>query len=159
MTEKRETIVTEKRRSGHAEEPGLERRMEHYGVRLSAQHRQLDEFFTMVLQGVERGSLVAAREAFTRFYDALDSHITLEDQVFFPALRGLDTRISSELVRLVEDHSQFRALLDELSDLLAKGSIEAFSSHFDQLAVSFAEHEEREERLISRVSGRSPSPS
>ena len=151
MDAKREETAMAKQRPGQGEEPALERRMEQYGHRLTAQHRQLDEFFGMVLKGVERGSLVAARVAFTRFYDALDAHITLEDRVFFPALRGLNARVASELVRLVEDHSGFRSTLHDLSDLLAKGSIEQFSVDFDSLAVLFAQHEEREERLVAEV--------
>ncbi len=136
---------------GQGEEPALERRMERFGVRLSAQHRQLDEFFAMVISAVERGSLMAARAAFTRFYDALDAHTTLEDRVFFPALRGLHPRIAAELVRLVEDHDGFRRSLGELSDVLAKGSIEEFSAAFNRFAVVFSQHEEREERLMATL--------
>ena len=88
---------------------------------------------------------------FTRFCDALDAHVSLEDRVFFPALRGLDPRISSELVRLVEDHDGFRLSLAELSDLLAEGSVEEFSNAFDRFGVSFSEHEEREERLMAKL--------
>ena len=125
--------------------------MERYGSRLSAQHRQLDEFFATVMSALERGSLVTARAVFVRFRDALDAHVTLEDRVFFPALRGLHPRITSELVRLVEDHESFRRDLDELSDLLAKGSGEEFADAFDCLAVTFSQHEEREEGLMTRL--------
>ena len=138
---------------GQGEEPGVKRRMEHFGVRLSAQHRQLDEFFAMVISAVERGSLMAAREVFTRFHDALDAHVSLEDRVWFPALRGLHPRVTSELVCLVEDHDGFRRSLDELSDLLAEGSVEEFSGAFDRLALAFSQHEAREERLMTRLAG------
>ena len=76
---------TGNRAFGQGEEPAVKRRMEHFGARLTAQHQQLDEFFATVISAVERGSLMAARAVFTRFYDAVDAHITLEDRVFFPA--------------------------------------------------------------------------
>ena len=157
MDAKRETELTEteSRPFRRGDEPALERRVEAFGVRLSAQHRQLDEFFAVVMNAVERGSLMAARATFTRFHDALDAHITLEDRVFFLALRGLEPWITSELVRLVEDHNGFRRSLNELADLLAKGSVEEFSDAFDCLAVAFSQHEEREERLMAEVSGQS----
>jgi hypothetical protein len=138
---------------GHADEPALGRRVERFGGRLSSQHRQLDVFFGMVQQALERGSLVAARQAYTRFNDALEAHITLEDRVFFPALHGLDPSISAELRQLAEDHHKVRQHLHELADLLAVGSVEAFSEGFDQLAVAFSGHEEQEERLIARAGG------
>ena len=144
---------TEGRPFGPGEEPALKRRMAHFGVRISDQHRQLDEFFALVISAVERGSLMAARAVFTRFYDALDAHVGLEERVFFPALRGLDPRITSELVRFVEDHDGFRRYLDELADLLAEGSVEEFSHSFDRFAVSFSKHEEREERLMAKLAG------
>ena len=146
---------TERRSFGHGEEPGVRMRMGHFGARLSAQHRQLDEFFATVIGAVERGSLIAARVVFTRFHDALEAHISVEDRVLFPALRGLHPRITSELVRLVEDHDDFRRRLNELAELLAKGSVEEFSDAFDRLAVVFSQHEEREERLIARFTGES----
>ena len=157
MDAKRETELTEteNRPFGRGDEPALERRIEHFAVRLSGQHRQLDEFFAEVISAVERGSLISARATFTRFYEALDAHITLEDRVFFPALRGLHPRITSELVRFVEDHDGFRRSLDELSDLLAEGSVEEFSGAFDRFAVVFSQHEEREERLMAKLAGQS----
>ena len=155
MHAKRETgsTETEHRPFGRGDEPALERRVEQFAVRLSGQHRQLEEYFDEVLSAVERGSLMPARATFTSFYEALDAHITLEDRVFFPALRGLHTWSTSELVRLVEDHNGFRRSLNELADLLAKGSVEEFSDAFYCLAVVFSQHEEREERLMAKISG------
>jgi iron-sulfur cluster repair protein YtfE (RIC family) len=137
----------------HADEPALGKRVERFGGQLSSQHRQLDVFFGMVQDALERGSLVAARQAFMRFNDALDAHITLEDRVFFPALHGLDSSIAGELRQLAEDHQAVRVSLDELSDLLAAGSVEAFSEGFDHLAVLFSKHEKREEELVARAGG------
>ena len=117
MDGKLEARMAARRPFGQGEEPALERRMEHLGLRLSAQHRQLDEFFEAVVAAVERGSLVAARAAFSHFDDALDAHVTLEDQIFFPALRGLHRQIDSELVAFVEEHGRFRHSLHELADL------------------------------------------
>lgn len=146
---------TENRPFGHGEEPAVKRRVGHFGDRLPAQHRQLDEFFATVIRAMERGSLIAARAVFTRFRDALEAHISLEDRLIFPALRALHPRITSELVRLVEDHDGFRSRLEELSDLLVEGSVEEFCGAFDRLAVVFSQHEEREERLMAKPAGES----
>lgn len=138
-----------------ADEPALGRRVERFGGRLSSQHQQLDVFFGMVQDALERSSLVAARQAYMRFNDALEAHVTLEDRVFFPALHGLDPSIAEELAQLAEEHHEMRQALDELADLLAVGSVEAFSEGFHRLAHVVSDHELREEQLVARV-GKKP---
>ena len=56
---------------------------------ISAQHRQLDDFYLRVAAAVDAGQPDAARALFARFADALEAHFALEDGLYFPALRGL----------------------------------------------------------------------
>ena len=135
-----------------SEQPGLRLRMRGEVRRLSTQHEQLDTFAQMVAAGLERQSLHAARIAFTRFRDALEAHVTLEDRIFFPALRGLRPALDADLADLVRQHDGFRAELEALHDLLASGSAEAFEESFQGFCDSFAEHEAREERILAETS-------
>jgi len=132
-------------------QPGLRLRLRlrNEAQRLSTQHRQLDTFFEMVVVALERGSLQGARASFIRFRDALEAHLTLEDQVFFPAFRGLRPALADTLTGLIEDHERFRRELDQLHDLLAVGSAEAFASGFDTLAEAVSVHERKEEKILS----------
>jgi iron-sulfur cluster repair protein YtfE (RIC family) len=125
--------------------------MGHAGRRISSQHRQLDAFFDMVMEALQRRSLSSARIAFTRFSDALEAHITLEDNVFFPALHGLYRELSRDLTDLVDEHRAFRSRLSELHELLAQGSAESFAPSFERFALQVAEHEAREEAVVSSV--------
>ena len=144
------------RGTGHPVNPdqhqhGLRRRMGSEARRISSQHEQLDTFFSLVTAAVERGSLHAARPAFTRFADALDSHFTLEDRVFFPALRGLDPQLTKDLTGLADEHHALRRDLESLTDLLAAGSLESFAVRLETLGDTINGHEAREELILASV--------
>ncbi|MGH0034983.1 MAG: hemerythrin domain-containing protein [Myxococcota bacterium] len=143
------------RRGGHSgeslREPALAMRMGSEARRISAQHRQLDLFYGMLEESLQRGSLRGARVAFVRFHDALEAHISLEDQVFFPALRGLRPEFESELAALVDEHASIRVDLDHLHDLLSEGALDECSECLGRLATVIAGHEEREESLMARI--------
>jgi hypothetical protein len=128
-------------------QPGLELRVAGETRRVFGQHARLESFFEMVSEALGRGSLQNARIAFTRFRDALEAHIDVEDKSFFPALRGLRPHLAPQLGQLVLDHARYRERLEDLHDLLARGSAEEFSRSFAGFCDEFAVHESREESL------------
>jgi hypothetical protein len=134
-------------------EPGLDLRIEAQTKRIFGQHAQLRSFFELVKEGLERNSLQSARLAFTRFRDAIEAHMHVEDHSYFPALRGLRPQLAPQLAQLVLDHARNREELEELYELLARGSAEEFSRRFSTFCDDFAEHEAREEALGSFKNG------
>ena len=139
----------ESRMQSRNPDAGLEARIQQETRRILGQHDQLNTFFLLVIEGVQTGSLQATRLAFTRFRDALEAHIAVEDSSWFPALRGLRPHLAPRLAQLVLDHSRFRERLEELFDELAKGSAESFGDGFAGFCDEFADHEEREEALAA----------
>jgi iron-sulfur cluster repair protein YtfE (RIC family) len=131
-----------------AAQPGLRMRLRGEAMRLSTQHERLDTFCKMVSEALGRGSLSGARLAFMRFGDALEAHVTLEDQVFFPALRGLRPDLTEPLTRLVQEHATIRHDLEQLRDLLSAGSAEAFARDFTCLCDFIREHERSEDEVL-----------
>ena len=131
--------------------PGLDVRIAQETRRIFGQHEQLRSFFELVRDGLARESLQSTRLAFTRFRDALEAHIAVEDSSWFPALRGLRPHLAPRLAQLVLDHARFRDELEELFELLARGSAEEFSVRFARFCDDFADHESREEAL-ARIS-------
>ena len=136
-------------RRGAWTDSGLKLRFPSIARRIVSQHEQLDMFAAMVSSSVEGGSLRSARRAFTSFAAALESHISLEDQTFFPALRGLSPSLGPSLAQLIAEHAGFRQRLDDLHELLARGSAEEFRRGFDGFCSDFAQHEVREERIVA----------
>ena len=134
-------------------EPGLDLRIANETRRMFGQHAQLRAFFDLVREGLERNSLQATRLAFTRFRDAIEAHMDVEDNSYFPALRGLRPHLAPQLAQLVLDHASNREHLEELHELLARGSAEEFLRLFARFCDAFAVHEAREEALASVKNG------
>ncbi len=134
-------------------EPGLDLRIAAETKRIFGQHAQLRSFFELVGDGLARHSLQAVRLAFTRFRDAIEAHMDVEDKSYFPALRGLRPHLAPQLAQLVLDHARHREELEELHELLERGSAEEFSRRFAAFCDAFAEHEAREEALGTARNG------
>lgn len=130
---------------------GLKLRFPSISRRIASQHDQLDTLAVMVSSSAERGALPSSRLAFSSFSDALQSHIALEDQKFFPAICGLRPSLAPRLAELIADHERFRQCLDDLHELLARGSVEEFAQSFDEFCNDFAQHEVREERIVGEA--------
>ena len=138
-----------------ADQPGLRLRMAQEARRISSQHRQLDSLCVLVAGALERRAPAQARAAFLRFRDALDAHMSVEEELYFPALRGLRPELESELAELVRDHRRFRRSLDTLADAFADGNAAACARGLESFAESFASHETQEERLLRGLVGAS----
>jgi len=129
-------------------EPGLNLRVASETRRVLGQHAQLNSFFRMVDEALARSSLQGARISFMRFRDAYEAHMDVEEHSFFPALRGLKPHLAPHLAEMVLEHTRHREQLDELHELLARGSAEPFSQCFTRFCDELARHEAREEALI-----------
>ena len=131
------------------DQPGLRMRMAQEARRISSQHRQLDSLHALVVGALERRAPAQSRAAFVRLRDALDAHMALEDELHFPALRGLRPDLDAELAGLVREHRRFRRSLDALAETFADGNAVACARGLESFVVAFGDHERREERLLA----------
>lgn len=134
-----------------ASQPGLVLRMQRESRVISAQHRQLDDFYLRVAVALEKGEPEHARAAFTRFSDALEAHLALEDGLYFPALRGLRPSLERDLEGLCDEHQQLRERLAHVARSIESGACEPCARLLHQLAGDLAEHEGREEGLLASI--------
>lgn len=126
-------------------ETGLRHRLQRALRRMESQHEHLRPLFADV-----EGSLVAngsLREPLIRLHDALHAHFDLEDEVLFPALRGLSPGSHGALEVLCDEHRAFLADLRGLADA-RRGSVEP---GFRRLREALGEHERREEGLLQSI--------
>lgn len=133
------------------EQPGLRLRLGTEHRRISSQHRQLDALFASVAAALDRQSPSDARTAFLRFRDAWDAHTSLEDTLYFPALHGLLPALVTQLAALCEDHARFRAALAEVERAFGREDLAAAAAALESLVSDIAEHERREEELVSEL--------
>jgi hypothetical protein len=130
-------------------QPGLERRMGREARRISSQHRQLDDLYGLVAQGLAEGDPPGTRVAFQRFADALDAHFSLEDGLYFPALHGLRPELGEPLAELAREHVRLREEVAGVQECLDRDDLDAAGSALDRLISDLARHEGVEERLLA----------
>jgi hypothetical protein len=85
------------------------------------------------------------------FITALDAHMTMEEDVFFPTLYGLRADLGSEFEALVDEHAEFRVEAAEIKDKLRANDREGARIALDLLARRISEHERVEEELLARI--------
>ena len=136
-------------------EAGLRYRMRRALRQIGDQHRQLREIHDGLGAAIASGERRDARDAFVRYQHAIGAHFELEDQVFFPALHGLHPEEREGLEALGRDHGVLIAALQRLAPLLGESALERFGAALDAFRRDLAQHEQREEALVSRIAGES----
>jgi hypothetical protein len=132
-------------------EPGLSLRLGRERRVISSQHRQLDDFIVRLAAALDAGEAALAQAALQRFTDALEAHLSLEDGLYFPALRGLEPRLESELAALSDEHHALREGLGRLARLADGGHCEACARSLARFTGELADHEGREEGLLAAL--------
>ncbi len=124
---------------------GQERRIEN-------QHERLDQLCREVYATLGKDGPTAAINDFLLYKSAIEAHMTLEEEMFFPALHGLRGDLSSVLTELVKDHVEVRNELEEIKLRLKSRDGTAARLGLESLARLFERHEKVEEDLIAHVS-------
>lgn len=144
-------MAREPTRSGGSADSGLRLRMRGEERRISSQHKQLEELFERVLETVRRSSPRQGLGDFLLFATVLEAHMSVEEDIYFPAFHGLRGDIGAELEALMRDHDRLRRRLDEVREILRGDDPTASRHALDELAADIDQHEETEEALIARI--------
>jgi iron-sulfur cluster repair protein YtfE (RIC family) len=139
----------------HGDQPGLRKRLAHEARRIATQHDALNGLESTTRRALEQGDPRAMADALRDFQAALDAHFSLEEQVHFPAVHGLDGSRSREIAALVREHRGFRQSLASLRTVVPAAAVDgaraAVLADFARLAAALRRHEEREEALFAAL--------
>ena len=130
---------------------GLKLRMRGEERRIASQHERLDDLCREVYARIGKDGASSALDEFILFETALDAHMSVEEEIYFPALHGLRADIGEELTGLVEEHGWLRSQAAQLEGLLRGGDAEGARAALDRLARDVSTHEQLEEALIARI--------
>ncbi len=97
------------------------------------------------------GDLRDLRESFEAFRDALEVHLTAEENLYFPTIWCLRPEHETPLRNLIQTHSRFRELLSEIATQLKNGSSQKAAGILERLAENFENHEGLEEKLLGSI--------
>jgi iron-sulfur cluster repair protein YtfE (RIC family) len=133
----------------HRIEVGLRLRMKREVTRIKAQHRRLEDLRHEVTSEISRRSVETAGVAFGRFAEALEAHFIVEEQIFFPAVHGLDGNNGEAIEALLEDHARIRRRVTELRGHFSSGNGFGCAVQLDALVGDLRVHEQEEERVMA----------
>jgi hemerythrin superfamily protein len=109
---------------------------------LEKQHREVETLFAEAL-GTEDGR--TRRNAMNQIIEKLTLHTKLEETIFYPAVRGIDTEEAKDMVlEAYEEHHVVKTILKELPRLDAKA--DNFEAKMTVLKEMVAHHVDEEEK-------------
>jgi hemerythrin-like domain-containing protein len=130
---------------------GLRYRVRRAARKIAEQHRHMAQLLRVFEETLADGAGEGAVEALGLYCGAVDAHFSLEDDVFFPALHGLNPNRGDALEALSREHAHYRAELEALRRSLEAGELPAFVGRFESFVQEVRRHEVREERLVSEL--------
>jgi len=112
---------------------------------LTADHRHCDELFATAAQAAERDDWAGCRERFDAFHQALRHHMTIEEQVLFPAFEQA-TGISAGPTQVMRhEHQQMLVLLDRIAAAVAARDAPSFRRAVETFTALLNRHSTKEE--------------
>jgi hemerythrin superfamily protein len=110
---------------------------------LTKQHKEVKALFKQVLKTENAGE---RRKFLDKISLALQAHTTIEEEMFYPAVRGLGTEKAKEMVaEALEEHHVVKLVLKELPNVdLDDERFEAKMTVLSELVEHHADEEEEE---------------
>ena len=130
---------------------GLRLRMRGEEHRIVSQHEKIDDLCREIYAQLEKDGPQSAMNDFLLFEQALAAHMTVEEDVYFPAFHGLRSDIAGELDGLVSEHVDLRAAVADVKQALKQGATDRARFSLESLARRIEDHEAAEEELIARI--------
>ena len=137
--------------AGKPGDAGLRTQMRGEERRIESQHERLDSLCRELYWRIDKDGPTHAIGECLLFITALDAHMTMEEDVFFPVLYGLRADLGPELEVLVDEHAEFRVEVAEIKDKLRANDREGVRMALDLFARRISEHERVEEELLARI--------
>jgi hemerythrin-like domain-containing protein len=118
------------------------------------EHSELDRLVKGLEDTLEVGNAARASEALERFAEALGSHLSVEEDVYFPLLEQLLPESLPDVRQARVAHRDLLSELDRMRDQLADTDVHTARSTLERLLWRFRDHEKLEAELIAQVRAR-----
>lgn len=116
-------------------------------------HSELDRLVACLVDTIDTGSAAAAESALEELASALEGHLSVEEDVYFPLVEKLSSDHREALRDALRAHDRVRSDLDGLRSRLREGELTGARRELIALLNRFRLHEEAEARLITELAG------
>ena len=117
---------------------------------LKKQHRDVEALFRKVERTDDPGQ---ARDLVNEIQEKLELHMRIEEEIFYPAVRGLETKKATEAIdEAYEEHGVVKLVLAQLPEV--DPDDERFHAKMTVLSELIEHHVEEEEKEMFKLAGK-----
>jgi len=117
------------------------------------EHSELDQLIEALVEACGGSSSAAASAALEDLSEALEGHLTVEEEVYFPLVEHLRPELEPVLKGVRLAHGVLRSQVDQLREQLAGDERTEANRLLGSLLELFRSHEAIEGQLIADLSG------
>lgn len=114
-------------------------------------HRACDEVFAIAEESVGKGNWAKAAGEFEKFRKEMERHLSMEEQVLFPAF---DTKTGMDMgptYVMRSEHQQMRKVMDDMAQAVAAKDGDDYLGQSETLLVLMQQHNMKEEQMLYRM--------
>ena len=111
-------------------------------------HHRCDELFAAAEQAVDAGQWPQAAEAHQGFIDAMEQHLTAEEELLFPAFEEATGSSMGPTSMMRHEHEQMRALFAQMTQALQAKNGEDYLGASETLLIMMQQHNAKEEQML-----------
>lgn len=115
---------------------------------LPLHHKHCDDLFADAEAAVGKHRWGEGKDSFLRFRAEMLAHFATEEEVLFPAFEATTGMVGGPTSMMRFEHSQMRALLDEMATGIDACDGRAFSGAAETLLVLMQQHNMKEENIL-----------
>jgi len=117
-------------------------------------HHRCDELFAAAEAAVDGGDWSRATEASRRFFDGMQHHFAMEEEVLFPAFEEASGSTMGPTAVMRHEHEQMRQLLGEMDEAVQAQRADDFLGAAETLLVLMQQHNAKEEQILYPMTDR-----
>jgi hemerythrin-like domain-containing protein len=115
---------------------------------LGSDHHVCDELFASAEESVGQKNWGGARASFDRFHASMLHHLTMEENVLFPAFEARTSSTGGPTQVMRMEHEQMRGLMQDMADAVAKTDYEGYLGLSETLNMLMQQHNMKEENVL-----------
>ncbi len=119
---------------------------------LSGEHRACDHTFAAAEARAAEGDLVASRDLFEEFFEAMERHFRREESVLFPEFEARTGQTQGPTLIMRHEHEQMRRVFQDLATAFDAGDAGQILGLAETLLILMQQHNTKEEQMLYPMS-------
>ena len=121
---------------------------------MTSDHRRCDEIFNQTETLVSQGQWAEAADSWRAFYDAVEHHFKMEEEVLFPAFEQATGSTAGPTSVMRVEHQQMRQLFEQINQALQAQEGDQLLGASETLMILMQQHNMKEEQILYPMSQR-----